>query len=172
MNKHIFRLLMSIQRIETIAKFRVAIIRMCGIEVGLKSSVGSNVHISCGALVVGDNVRIGVGTRINNTGGVEIHDWVRMGADILIETSTHKIIPTGPYRRTTGDEIYKAVIIERGCMIYARAIILPGVTIREGCVIGAGAVIDKSTEPNGLYIGHRPRSPIFTYPASPCEAAG
>ena len=34
-----------------------------------------------------------------------------------------------------------------------RAIILPGVTIAEGCVIAAGAVVNKSTEPDGLYAG-------------------
>ncbi len=34
------------------------------------------------------------------------------------------------------------------------AIIMPGVTIAEGCVVAAGAVVTRSTEPNGLYAGN------------------
>ena len=30
---------------------------------------------------------------------------------------------------------------------------MPGVTISKGCVIGAGALVKESTEPNGLYVG-------------------
>nr|WP_321983133.1 hypothetical protein [uncultured Lichenicoccus sp.] len=31
--------------------------------------------------------------------------------------------------------------------------ILPGVTIARGCVIGVGATVIKTKEPNGLYLG-------------------
>ncbi|WP_409565385.1 acyltransferase [Methylobacterium sp. J-001] len=155
---------MSIQRAEFLADARVKILRRTGIKIGVNSSFGSGVHISTGLLTVGDNVRIGAGSRIDNEAQVTIHEWVRMGPEVLLETATHKLLPNGPYRRTSGDEVYKPITIERGCMIYARAIILPGVVIREGCVIGGGAVIDKSTQPNGLYVGNRPRSPTLVFP--------
>jgi acetyltransferase-like isoleucine patch superfamily enzyme len=137
---------------------------MLGIKVGANTTVGTGVSILTNRLTLGENVRIGAGARINNLAHVEIGEWVRMGSDVLLETSTHKIIRTGPYRRTSGDELYKSIVIERGCMIYARVTILPGVTIKEGCVIGAGSVIDKSTERNGLYVGNRPHEPVFIYP--------
>ena len=35
----------------------------------------------------------------------------------------------------------------------ANATIIGGVTIAERCVIGAGAVVTRSTEPNGVYLG-------------------
>jgi maltose O-acetyltransferase len=137
---------------------------MVGIRIGENTTVGSGVRILTNRLTLGENVRVGAGSRINNLAPVEIGEWVRMGSEILLETSTHKIIETGPYRRTTGDEIHKPIVIERGCMIYARVAILPGVTIKEGCVLGAGSIIDRTTDKNGLYIGNRPREPVYIYP--------
>lgn len=45
------------------------------------------------------------------------------------------------------------IIIEDGCWIGANVVIMPGVTIKKGCVIGATALVTKDTEPNGLYVG-------------------
>lgn len=64
--------------------------------------------------------------------------------------STHDI---GDKTLRAGKYIQKSVIVEDGVWIGANATILPGVTIAEGCIIGAGALVNKSTEPNGLYVG-------------------
>ncbi|MCR4913326.1 MAG: acyltransferase [Lactobacillus sp.] len=45
------------------------------------------------------------------------------------------------------------VKIDDGCWIGANVTILPGVHIGKGCVIGAGAVVNKDCEPNGVYVG-------------------
>jgi acetyltransferase-like isoleucine patch superfamily enzyme len=44
---------------------------------------------------------------------------------------------------TIGDDVW----------IGAGARILDGVTIARGCVIGAGAVVTRSTRPDGVYLG-------------------
>jgi putative colanic acid biosynthesis acetyltransferase WcaF len=41
--------------------------------------------------------------------------------------------------------------------IGVRAIILPGVTISAGCIVGAGAVVTKSTSENSIYAGNPAR---------------
>lgn len=41
------------------------------------------------------------------------------------------------------------------CLVGANSVILPGVTIGEGAVIGAGAVVSKNLEPWGIYLGNR-----------------
>ncbi|TXM67322.1 acyltransferase [Methylobacterium sp. WL69] len=166
MGNTVFRIVSAIQRPEVSSLFRISILRSIGVKIGANSSIGSGVHILTSAISVGNNVRIGAGSRIDNFAHIEIGDWVRFGSEVLLETGTHKIIDAGPFRRTVGDENYKPITIERGCMIYARAIILPGVTIREGCVIGAGSIIDRDTIPNGLYVGNRPREPIKIYKIS------
>lgn len=40
-----------------------------------------------------------------------------------------------------------------GCWIGIHSILLANVTIAEGCVIAAGAVVTESTLPDGLYVG-------------------
>lgn len=44
-------------------------------------------------------------------------------------------------------------VSENGIHFGANITILDGVTIKSGCIIGAGAVVTKSTEPNGVYAG-------------------
>lgn len=45
------------------------------------------------------------------------------------------------------------VVIELGCWIGTRAIILKGVTIGRGSIIGAGAVVTKDVPPYSVYVG-------------------
>lgn len=46
------------------------------------------------------------------------------------------------------------MVIEDDVFIGAKAIILPGLTIHEGSIIGAGSVLTKDTEPWGIYAGN------------------
>lgn len=43
--------------------------------------------------------------------------------------------------------------IKDGCWIGANVTILPNVTIHEGCIIGAGTIVVKDCDANGLYVG-------------------
>lgn len=45
------------------------------------------------------------------------------------------------------------ITVGDGCWIGTNVTILPGVNIRNGCVIGAGSLVTKDCEPNGLYVG-------------------
>lgn len=47
----------------------------------------------------------------------------------------------------------KSIIIEDDVWIGAVVKVLDGVTIAQGCVIGANSVVTKSTEPYGIYVG-------------------
>lgn len=45
------------------------------------------------------------------------------------------------------------VSIGDSCWLGARATILPGVTIGEGTIIGAGAVVTEDCKPGAVYAG-------------------
>jgi hypothetical protein len=45
-------------------------------------------------------------------------------------------------------------MIEDGCWIGGGVIILPGVTIGQKCVIGAGSVVTKDIPANSLAVGN------------------
>jgi maltose O-acetyltransferase len=69
---------------------------------------------------------------------------------VLIGTSSHEV---GPPEKRAGTLVKQGVTIEDGCWVGARAIVLPGVTIGRGCIIASGAVVTKDCEPGGLYAG-------------------
>ena len=66
-----------------------------------------------------------------------------MGPDVLVFTSNHESGRTDIPMRLQGNGATKQVTICSDVWIGARVIILPGVSIGEGAVIGAGAVVTK-----------------------------
>ncbi|WP_420230511.1 acyltransferase [Psychrobacter sp. ER1] len=49
------------------------------------------------------------------------------------------------------------VTLKRQVIVGAGSIIMPGVTIAEGCSIGAMTLVNKSTEAWGIYVGNPAR---------------
>lgn len=101
---------------------------------------------------LGANVYINAGFLIDGSGLVEIGNNVRIGPRVSIITGDHEIT-ADPSARASHNVSYHPCSIGNGVWIGAGAIILPKVNIAGGCVVGAGAVVTKSTDPNGLYLG-------------------
>lgn len=110
-----------------------------------------------GCVFRGSRVRVGRGTRVSlrcyfdaNGAPIEIGEDCGIGPEVMFLTGDHDIATAaerlGPVR-------FEAVRVGNGVWIGARATILSGVTVGDGCVIAAGAVVTKSCEPNGLYAG-------------------
>lgn len=59
--------------------------------------------------------------------------------------------------------VAKPVIFQRFSNVGVNAIILPGVTLGEGSVVGAGSLVTKDTEPWTIYVG-APAKPIKIRP--------
>lgn len=95
---------------------------------------------------------------MNGQGSLFIGDYTIIGPDVTILTSTHRFKEATkvPYDEV---DILKPVSIGRCVWIGIRALILPGVTLSEGCVVGAGAVVTKSFS-KGTIIGGNPAKPI------------
>ena len=47
-----------------------------------------------------------------------------------------------------------AIVLKKGAWIGCNVIIMHGVVIAEGCVVGAGSVVTKSTPPNSVVCGN------------------
>ena len=89
---------------------------------------------------------------------IVIHDYVLFGPNVTIYTGDHPIDIVGKHIYEIKDSEKegkwdKDVIIESGCWIGTRAIILKGVTIGKGSIIGAGAVVTKNVPPYSVYVG-------------------
>lgn len=127
-----------------------AVIRRCRSFVGryIFDVCGKNVNIEKGAnFGTGSGIKIGsnsgLGIRCKVRGPLEIGDNVMMGPDVIIFTSNHETSRTDIPMRGQGGTKCEKVTISSDVWIGARAIILPGVTIGQGAIIAAGAVVSK-----------------------------
>jgi acetyltransferase-like isoleucine patch superfamily enzyme len=105
-----------------------------------------------GRLVIGDRTFVNYGCDIAATGLVSI------GADCMI--GTHVSIIDNDFHELVDRHrmpISKPVIIGDNVWIGNRAIILPGVTIGDGSVVGAGAVVVHDVPPGTLVVGNPAR---------------
>lgn len=135
------------------SKTKVKLLRRTGIKIGDKVIIALHVYMDQSAITIGNSCVLNVGTSIICGAGnakIFIGNKVQIGPNSTILGITHKI---GQRNARAGEGIYQNVKIEDGSWLGANVTVLPGVTIKKGCVIGAGAVVTKSTEPNGLYVG-------------------
>lgn len=121
-------------------------------------SYGSNINIERGSMfnghcTLGSNSSIGINSELN--GPVEIGNNVMMGPEVIIYTQNHEYKDTSHTMIEQGYQEYRSVVIGDDVWIGRRVIILPGVTIGNGCVIGAGAIVTKSF-PEYSVIGGNP----------------
>lgn len=102
-------------------------------------------------LTIGD--RSGIGIRCEIYGQVTIGRDVMMGPEVVIYTSGHRFDRTDIPMMDQGSTEMRPVTIGNDVWIGRRVIIMPGVTIGDGCVIGAGAVVTKDIPPYSVVGG-------------------
>ena len=117
---------------------RILLYRACGFEVHSGATLQGNVRFfHLGNLQVGKNSVINRGVYLDNRCGIEIGDYVSIAHDVKIYSLGHEI----------HDDLFSVkgckVIIEDYVVIFAGAMIMPGVQIGKGAVVMAGAVVTR-----------------------------
>ncbi len=98
---------------------------------------------------VGDGCYFNYGTTFVDDYTITIGSHVMFGPNVTVCTTGHPIHPEHRF-----DGMYSLpVVIEDGVWIGAGAVILPGVTIGENSVIGAGSVVTRDIPANVLAVG-------------------
>ena len=118
---------------------------------------GKNINIETGAIFnpnveLGDNSSIGVKCEI--IGKAKIGSNVMMGPEVILYAQNHMFRRKDELIMSQGYETEKGVVIEDDVWIGRRAIILPGVTVKKGTVIGAGAIVTKSFPEYSIIAGN------------------
>ena len=102
---------------------------------------------------IGNNVKINARCWISGGGNLTIESNVLIGPLVIIHTANHQFEDTSMNIELQG-HIKRPVLIKKNSWIGASVIILPGVIISENCIIGAGSVVTKNTEPYSVYAGN------------------
>ena len=124
-------------------------------KIGQGCIIGSFVDIE-GDVVVGDNVSLQSGCYI--TRGVVIEDEVFCGPRII--TMNDKRMS---YRRPTVPFVRAAPVIRRAARVGGGSVLLPGITIGENALVGAGSVVTRDV-PSGAIVVGNPARQIGTVP--------
>ncbi len=107
------------------------------------------VHIRVGARVFANYGLVAL-----DVAPITIGDDVQIGPYVQLLTPTH---PVDPALRRAKWETAQPIVIEQNAWIGGGAIVLPGVTVGENAVVGAGAVITRDVGRNVIVGGNPAR---------------
>ena len=110
---------------------------------------GFNIH-------VGDGAYLNFNCVVLDVMPVHIGAGTLIGPNVQILTADH---PRNALERAAGLEFGRSVAIGRNVWIGAGAMILPGVTVGDDAIIGAGSVVTRDV-PAGVTVAGAPARPI------------
>ena len=110
-----------------------------------KVKIGKYNHITPMCLVAGGVAGIILEDFCTLAYGVKIFS---QSDDYTGATLANSLIP-----KKYKNEFFSAVLLQRHVIVGAGSTIFPGVTISEGCSVGAMALVTKSTDAWGIYAG-------------------
>jgi UDP-2-acetamido-3-amino-2,3-dideoxy-glucuronate N-acetyltransferase len=130
-------------------------------QVRERASLGANCIVGKGAYIdfdvsIGSNVKIQNGVYVYH--GARVEDGVFLGPGVILTNDKlpRAINPDGTLKSDADWEV-SATIIKRGAAIGAGSVLLPGVTIGEFAMVGAGAVVTRDVPNHGLVYGNPAR---------------
>ena len=105
---------------------------------------GKHVHF-------GINVYANFNLTLVDDGDIYVGDRTKFGPNVVVATASH---PVNPSLRKFGYQYNAPIHIGKNCWIGAGALILPGVTIGDNTVIGAGSVVTKDVPSDVVAFGN------------------
>jgi acetyltransferase-like isoleucine patch superfamily enzyme len=100
--------------------------------------------------------KVVVGDRVTVKCGVQLWDGVTLEDDVFVGPNATFTNDMQPRSRNSAAQLLPTVV-KKGASIGANATILPGLTIGEGAMVGAGSVVTKDVPPRALVVGNPAR---------------
>jgi len=118
-----------------------------GAILGKNCNINFNVFIE-NDVVIGNDVTIKPGVQIWD--GITVEDKVMIGPNATFTNDRHPKSKNSKF-------ILERTLVKRGASIGANATILPGITIGENALIGAGSVVTKDVPAGETWYGNPAR---------------
>jgi len=134
-------------------------------SVGRGTRVWAFAHVLPGAVLgedcnICDHVfienQVSVGDRVTIKCGVQLWDGVSIESDVFVGpnvTFTNDPMPRSRQHLAQ----YPKTLLRHGCSIGANATLLPGITIGQHAMVGAGAVVTRNVPPYAVVVGNPAR---------------
>lgn len=137
-------------------KLRNACYRAAGLTLPSSSSIHWRAEFYAPErITVGEHVIIGDSAFLDGRSGLTIGDNVNFGSHVSIYTREHDV------NSPTFEETGGPVVVGDRAWVSSHSLILPGITIGEGAVVAAGAVVTKDVAPYTI-VGGNPAKVIST----------
>ena len=121
--------------------WRSFLLRLWGARIGKRCAIAASAKIwQPWNLELGDYVAVGPRAEIYNVAKITMGSNITISQDSYLCTASHDI------SKLKKPLIFKPIVIGDSAWVAARAMVLPGVTIGEGTVVAAGAVVTKDVE--------------------------
>lgn len=117
------------------------------------AKIGRDCNICAQTLIEGDVI---VGDGVTVKSGVQLWDGTRVENDVFIGPNATFTNDRYPRSKQYPDE-FSGIKICKNASIGANATILPGITIGQEAMVGAGAVVTKDVPPKAVVVGNPAR---------------
>jgi UDP-2-acetamido-3-amino-2,3-dideoxy-glucuronate N-acetyltransferase len=117
------------------------------------AKIGQDVNICDHTFIENDVV---IGDRVTIKCGVYLWDGIRIENDVLIGPNATFTNDRYPRSKEYPDS-FPITVVKQGASIGANATILPGITIGEKAMVGAGAVVTRNVPDKALVVGNPAR---------------
>jgi acetyltransferase-like isoleucine patch superfamily enzyme len=126
---------------------------------GTQVRIAPNVSFSNAERIwVGDMSHIGAHCTIwagPRTGRIILGRNALLGPEVFLTAANYQMSPEMPIMDQPSDEA--DIIVGDDVWLGARVMVLPGVTIGDGCVVGAASVVTKDLPPGSVAVGNPAR---------------
>lgn len=132
---------------------REAMLRQMFAEVGEGCYIESPFYANFGGhhVHLGNNVYTNFNLTLVDDTHIYIGDCTMIGPNVTIATAGH---PIEPGLRSRGLQYNMPVHIGKNCWLGAGVIVMPGVTIGDNTVIGAGSIVTRDIPSNVVAVGN------------------
>lgn len=132
---------------------RAAMLKEMFAEIGENCYIEPPLHTNFGGHHVhfGKNVYANFNLTLVDDTHIYVGDYTMFGPNVTIATAGHPILPE---LRQKGYQYNAPVRIGKNCWLGAGVIVLPGITIGDNVVVGAGSVVTKDLPDNVIAVGN------------------